>query len=60
MALKGIGEIFDGLKGIVSNVLGSIKNMFLSFLDWLDEKTGGKFSGIIQFVKDLVGAQSTG
>lgn len=55
LALKGIGEIFDGLRGIVDNVLTAIKNMFSGFLDWLDEKTGGKFSGIIQFVKDLVG-----
>lgn len=54
-ALGGIGKIFDGLRGIVGNVLDSIKNMFFSFLDWLDEKTGGKFSGIIQFIKDLVG-----
>lgn len=54
-AIGGIGKIFDGLRGIVDNVLESIKNMFFSFLDWLDEKTGGQFSTTIQFVKDLVG-----
>lgn len=28
--------------------------MFLSFLDWLDEKTGGKLHGIIEFIKSSV------
>lgn len=54
-AIRGIGEVFDGLRGIFGNVIGSIKSAFSSFLDWLDEKTGGKFSNIIQFMKDLIG-----
>lgn len=54
-AMTGIGEIFDGLRGVVGNVLDAVKNMLFSFLDWLDEKTGGKFSGIIQFVQTLIG-----
>lgn len=56
LAISGIGEIFDGLRGIVDNVLTAIQNMFLSFLDWLDEKTGGRISGLINLVKNLLTA----
>jgi hypothetical protein len=54
LALDGIGQIFDGLGEIVGAVLSGIRDSILSFLDWLDEKTGGKFSGIINFAKGLV------
>ena len=30
-----------------------MRDTFLSFLDWLDEKTGGRLSGIIDFFKGL-------
>ena len=50
-AMKGIGEIFDSLRGIVDDVVNAVKNMFNSFLDWLDEKTHGKLSGLIEWVR---------
>lgn len=54
LAIGGIGKIVDGLKGIVLAVFDSIRDLILSFLDWLDEKTGGKLHGIISFIKGLV------
>ncbi len=53
-AMKGIGEIFDSLRGIVGNVVDAVKNMFNSFLDWLDEKTQGKISGLIEWVREYI------
>lgn len=50
----GIQEIFGGLKTVFDGVIGSVENMFLSFLTWLDQKTKGKFHGIIEYVKSLV------
>lgn len=53
-ATEGISKIVDGLKGIVLSVVAGVKDYILSFLDWLDDKTGGKFSGIINFLKETV------
>lgn len=53
-AFGGIEKIFEGFKTIVGSVIDGVRDTFLSFLDWLDEKTHGKFSGIIGFMKDLV------
>ncbi len=53
-AIGGIEKIFEGLKKTVFAVIDGIKDSFLSFLNWLDEKTGGKFHGIIEAAKDLV------
>lgn len=53
-ALKGVEEIFSGLKAAISAIIDGVKDTFLSFLDWLDEKTGGKLSPIIDFVKEIV------
>ncbi len=53
-AFAGIENIFGGLTKIAGAVIDGVKDTILGFLDWLDEKTGGKFSGIIQFVKDIV------
>ena len=50
-AVGGVGKIFDGLKQIVFAVIDSVSNSFNSFLDWLDEKTGGKLSGVIENVR---------
>lgn len=54
LAFQGIGKAFDGLGTVFDTVLDAIQNMFLSFLDWLDEKTGGRFHGIIEKVKGLI------
>lgn len=53
-ALGGISQIFDGLKTVVFAVIDGIKDSLLSFLEWLDEKTGGRFHGIIEAAKGFV------
>lgn len=55
-AVGGIGNIFEGLKKTVFAVIDGIKDSFLSFLNWLDEKTGGKFHGIIETAKGFITA----
>lgn len=53
-AVGGIEKIFDGLKTAVFAVVNGVKDSLLSFLDWLDEKTGGRFHGIIETAKGFV------
>lgn len=53
-AIGGIEKIFKGLQNVLFSIVDALKNMFLSFLDWLDEKTGGKLHGIIEFIKRSV------
>lgn len=53
-AIGGVSKIFDGLKTAVFAVIDGIKDTLLSFLTWLDEKTGGKFHGIIEAAKGFV------
>lgn len=54
LAFQGIGKVFGGLGTVFDTVLDAIQNMFLSFLDWIDEKTGGRFHGIIEKVKGFI------
>lgn len=53
-AIGGIGKIFSGLTTVFDVVLDSLRNMINNALDWLDEKTGGKFHDIITLIKDTV------
>lgn len=53
-AISGIEKIFGGLKTTFEAVINGIKDTFLSFLDWLDEKTGGKFHSIIETAKGFI------
>lgn len=53
-AIGGVEKIFEGLKKTAFSVIDAIKDSFLSFLTWLDEKTGGKFHGIIELAKSYV------
>ena len=55
-AVGGIEKIFEGLKTAVFAVIDGVKDSLLSFLDWLDEKTGGRFHGIIETAKGAVTA----
>lgn len=55
-AVGGIEKVFSGLKTSVFAVIDGIKDSFLSFLNWLDEKTNGKFHGIIETAKGFVTA----
>lgn len=52
--VDGIAKIFDGLKTSIFAVLDGVKDSLLSFLGWLDEKTGGRFHGIIETAKGFV------
>ena len=52
-AIGGISKIFDGLGVAVGAVIDGLRDTVLSFLNWLDEKTGEKFHGIIEFMKGL-------
>ncbi len=53
-AIVGVEKIFEGLKKTVFSVIDGVKDSFVSFLTWLDEKTGGKFHGIIEAAKGFV------
>lgn len=54
-SIEGIQKIFGGLKTVVFSIFDAIQNMIFSFLDWLDEKTGGKLHSIIEFAKSMIG-----
>jgi hypothetical protein len=54
-AMGGVAAIFEGLKGIAGNILGAIKNMLFSFLDWVNEKTHGALAIEVEFFKGLIG-----
>lgn len=58
-AMQGVDRIFSGLKGIADSVIVAVKNAFNSFLDWLDKKTGGKLTGIIEVIRGLFNALAT-
>lgn len=53
-AIAGIGVIIEGLRTIVYAIIDGIQNSIIGFLNWLDEKTGGKFHGIIETAKGFV------
>ena len=53
-AVGGIEKIFYGLGDTVNAVIKGFRDTMLSFLNWLDNKTGGKLRGIIDFMKGLV------
>lgn len=53
-AVGGISRVITGLEKIVFSIVDGIRDSILSFLDWLDKKTGGKFHGIIEFIKSIV------
>ena len=52
-AVAGITGIFDGLNIAITAIFDAIETMIQSFLDWLDEKTGGVLSPIIDTIKNL-------
>lgn len=52
-AIGGIESIFSGLGNTVNAIIFGVRDTILSFLDWLDEKTGGKLSPVINFIKGL-------
>lgn len=54
MALNGINTMVEGLKTAISAILDGLQNLLIGFLDWLDEKTNGRFHGIIEIAKNFV------
>lgn len=53
-ALTGVAGIFDGLGKVVGAVIDGLRDTLLSFLDWLDEKTGGQFHQTIEKAKGFI------
>ena len=54
LAFQGLALMFQGLATVFFTVIESVKNMFISFLDWLDEMTGGRLHVIIETAKGLI------
>ncbi len=52
-ALGGLEKIFESFKNNIFTSFDWCRDTIMSFLDWLDEKTGGKLHGIIEFCKGL-------
>ena len=53
-ALTGVAGIFDGLGKAVGAVIDGLRDTLLSFLDWMDEKTGGQFHQTIEKAKGFI------
>lgn len=53
-AIRGIEGIFSGLQKSIFAILDAVEKMFISFLDWLDEKTGGRIHGLLETVKSII------
>ena len=53
LALQGIGELFAGLKEIISSIIASIMDLFTGILDWIDEKTGGRLKPWFETIGNL-------
>lgn len=49
--VNGISQIFSGISGIIDAIISTLEDMLVSFLDFIDEKTGGKLTAIIDFLK---------
>lgn len=54
LAVQGLIQIFSGLSMAVAAVLEGLRDFINLFLDWLDEKTGGRFHGIIETIRGMV------
>lgn len=54
LAAQGLVEIFNGVDASVTAVLEGVRDAFGGFLDWLDEKTGGRFHDIIEILRETV------
>lgn len=51
---KGLADFLDGFRTFANGILELSKKVVSSLLDWLDEKTHGRFSDIIGTVKQFV------
>lgn len=55
-AMSGIERIFRGLALSLDAIIKGVKDTFLSFIDWVDEKTGGRLKPILDFLRNYVSA----
>lgn len=55
-AINAVAEIFTGFGKIVDAVLNAIKTAVGRLFDWLDEKTHGKITPLLEFVKSAIQA----
>ncbi|MEA4992349.1 MAG: hypothetical protein VB060_00755 [Oscillibacter sp.] len=53
-AIAGLGKTFDGIREIVTALISGLRDTILSFLSWVDEKTGYQFSDLIGFIKSII------
>lgn len=55
-AMGGIERMFQGLKTALGAIIDGVRDMFLKFLDWVDQKTNGKLKPILDFIRNYVKA----
>lgn len=53
-AMGGIERMFQGLKMALGAIIDGVKDLFLRFLDWIDQKTNGKLKPILDFIRNCV------
>lgn len=53
-SVNGISKIFDGLEISIGAVISGIQDFLVSFLDWFDKKTNGRFHDIVETGKGFV------
>lgn len=53
-AMGGIERMFQGLKMAIGAIIDGVKDLFLRFLDWIDQKTNGKLKPILDFIRNCV------
>lgn len=54
LAVQGLIQIFSGLNTAMTAVLEGVRDTIDLFLNWLDEKTAGRFHGVIETVRNMV------
>ena len=53
-AMGGIERIFRGLALSLDAIIKGVKDTFLSLLDWIDEKTGGRLKPALDVIRGIV------
>lgn len=54
LAADGISRIFFGIGTVHQSVIDSMKTACSGFLDWLNEKTNGKFASILTTIQNML------
>lgn len=54
LAADGISRIFSGIGTMHQSVIDSMKTACSGFLDWLNEKTNGKFANILTTIQNML------